>query len=108
LQQVREQKLRLLDHLIGTAEQRDWKIDAESLGRFHINYKLYFARLLDRQIGGLLTPENPRGINTGQTECLRNVRPVAQQPPSGSDHALCMLPALRFELPTWRAVHSGL
>jgi len=48
----------LFDHLVGSREQRRQHIQAQHLGRFHINDQLEFVGLLDRKIAGLFTFED--------------------------------------------------
>jgi hypothetical protein len=52
-------KLRLLDDLVGAAEQRDWEGKAERFGRLEVDDQLDFHCLLDRQLSRLGTFENP-------------------------------------------------
>jgi hypothetical protein len=52
----------LLDHLVGTAKQREREGDAERLGRLQVDDELDFGWLLDRQVGRLVALENPADI----------------------------------------------
>jgi putative tryptophan/tyrosine transport system substrate-binding protein len=45
---------RLLDHLVGAAEQRDWHLEAERPGGLQVDDKIDFRDLLHRQISRLL------------------------------------------------------
>jgi hypothetical protein len=58
-------KLRLLDHLVGAAEQSDRESKAKRLGSFEIDRELGPRGLLDRQVGRFVALENPAGIYTG-------------------------------------------
>ena len=48
-----QHKLRLLDHLVGAAEQRKRARNPKRLGSFEVKYQLDFDGLLDRQISRL-------------------------------------------------------
>ena len=53
-----QQNSRLFDHLVRTAEQRQWHCDAECPGGLKINYQLDLGSLLHRQVGRLVSFEN--------------------------------------------------
>src|SRR5215208_588200 len=67
------------DHLVGAAEQGKRKSNAEGLGGLQIDVQLDLACPLDRQVGRLVTPQNPTRIDAGQAICVRNERSVTQQ-----------------------------
>src|SRR5246127_352608 len=50
------------DHLVGSAEQREWDGEAKRLGRSQIDYQFNFRGLLDRQVSRLFTFENSADI----------------------------------------------
>ena len=62
---VRTERLALFDHLVGAAEQRNGKRQTERLRGLEVDDQLDFCRLLDRKVGGLLSFENPTGVDTG-------------------------------------------
>ena len=66
-----QHKLRLLDHLVGAAEQRKRARNPKRLGRFEVKYQLDVDGLLDRQISRFVTFE---------AELLGVVAPVCQMP----------------------------
>ena len=53
-----QQKVALLDHLVGRSEQRRWHGKAERFGRFEVYHQLIFCRCLHGQVGWLLTLED--------------------------------------------------
>ena len=53
-------KLRLFDHLIGTAEQRERDGNAERFSGFQIDYQFDRCGLLHRQIGLASPMQSPR------------------------------------------------
>ena len=66
-----QHKLRLLDHLVGAAEQRKRARNPKRLGSFEVKYQLDVDGLLDRQISQFVTFE---------AELLGVVAPVCQMP----------------------------
>ena len=74
-----QQKLRLFDHLVGAAKYRNWDGDAERFSGFEIDIKLHFGGLHHRQVAGLLTLENPPGIDAGLAIALAEVGTIAHQ-----------------------------
>src|SRR5215207_6430858 len=55
----------LLDHLIGACEERGRDREPERLGGLEVDDKLELGRLLDREIGGLGTPQDPVDVRRG-------------------------------------------
>jgi hypothetical protein len=55
--------LRLLNYLVGAAKEGDWQRDAKRLCGVHVDHQLNFRRLLDRQVGGLLTVEDAADVD---------------------------------------------
>ena len=53
------QKPNLLDHLVGKREQVVGDHDAEPLGRLDVDHQLKLGRSHDRQVTGILAPEEP-------------------------------------------------
>src|SRR5262249_46445627 len=45
-------------------------VNAQLLGGLQVDVQLDFSGLLDWQVGGLLTLENPAGIDSGPTVCI--------------------------------------
>src|SRR5207253_3223658 len=72
-----------LDHLVGAAEQRDWKRESERLRSLEVDHKLDFRRLLDRQVGGLLALENATDIDAQEAKRVRKARAIAHQATGG-------------------------
>src|SRR4029079_11141579 len=69
----------LFDQLVGTSRQWKWDSNAERPGGLQVNDQFNFANLLDREVGGLVTLENPFGIDAGQAVSVGNVRSVTHQ-----------------------------
>jgi hypothetical protein len=55
----------LFDHVVGTRQQRLRHGEAERLRGLLVDVQLDFSGLLHWQVGGLVTLENPAGINAG-------------------------------------------
>src|SRR5215469_12173255 len=70
---------RLLDHLVGNADESGRDRDAECPRRRQIDDKLKLGGLLDREVGGLGALENPAGILADLTIHVRDVGAVAHQ-----------------------------
>src|SRR6516164_7797757 len=58
----------LLNHLVGSGQQRFRDGEAERLGRFHVDGKPVFGRRLYWQVGGLRSFENAVDIACGLSE----------------------------------------
>ena len=56
-----------LDHLVGEREQLVGRVEAERLSGLEVDSNVELGRLHDWKIGGLLTLENPAGIDARQT-----------------------------------------
>src|SRR5262245_57807880 len=73
------QRSNLFDHLIGAAEQRERKGEAECPGGFKVDDQFNFRGLLHRQVRWLLALANPAGIDTSLSVDLDNVCTIAHQ-----------------------------
>src|SRR5207344_868441 len=69
----------LFDHLVGTAQERDWNGKAECLGGLEVEEQLDFSGLLNRQVGRLIAFENPAGVDACCPECVRKTASIAHQ-----------------------------
>src|SRR5262249_60740946 len=69
----------LFDHLSGCDEHRRRDRDAERLGGLEVDRQLGLRDLLDWQVGGLLTLDNPSGVDASLTVRLCNAAPLAPQ-----------------------------
>src|SRR5207248_3372852 len=76
-----------LDHLVGPAEQRDRKREAECLGSLEIDDHLDLAGLLDRQLARLLALEDAPGIGARQAIGVGGAAAVAHEPARGGELA---------------------
>src|SRR6266404_6836108 len=72
------------NQLFRSGEQRRRNFEAQRLGSLEVDHQLEFGRLHDREVGGLLTFEDPTGVDAGLTICIGNAGTVAHQY-SGSD-----------------------
>src|SRR5262249_21972808 len=75
-----QQKAPLFDHLVGEQLQRVGHLDAEQSRRLRVDDELEFARLQDRQVGGLRAFEDLPGVDGDMTRPVRAIDPVAHQP----------------------------
>src|ERR1700752_1313981 len=69
----------LLDHLICTAEQRQWNRDTKRLGSLQINDHLKLRHLLHRQICRLLSAENETGVAPNHPKSITIARTIARK-----------------------------
>jgi hypothetical protein len=76
------------DNLVGTSEDRNWDRKTERLGGLEIDDQLEGGRLLDRQIGWLLAPEDPSGVNAELAPRIGEARSIAIRPPAAANSRL--------------------
>src|SRR5262245_46470944 len=69
----------LFDHLVGDLLKMQRHVNTKCLGGLDIDHQLELRGLLDRQIDGLLTLENPTGVDSIQTMRIRKTASVAYQ-----------------------------
>ena len=68
---LQRSNLGLLDHLVGTAEQRRWHGEAERLGRSEVEDQRDPGGLLDRQVNrGSRQPESKKEFNVFHLQIL--------------------------------------
>ena len=72
----------LFDHFVSALQDRLRNSETERLGGLQVNSKLEYRWLLDRQIPGLRTTENPVNVSRGLAEKLLVTRAVG--PPNRS------------------------
>jgi hypothetical protein len=70
----------LLDHLVGTAKERDRNGEAERLGGLHIDNQFDLCGLLYRQVRRLLTFEDAAGVDASQMRTVGQAAAIAHQP----------------------------
>src|SRR5712691_7504052 len=73
-------KLSLLDHLVGSGEQRWRHGDADRPRRLRVDHKLELARLHDGQIRRLGSFEDTPAVDAYLAHRIRQTRAVADQP----------------------------
>src|SRR6516164_9458338 len=73
-----------LNDLICGRQQRFWNGEAEGLGGLEVDGHFDLHGLLDRQVAGLVSLENPARVDAGQTVRIRKTASVAHQS-AGSD-----------------------
>src|SRR5262245_9472843 len=69
----------LFDHLVGDLLKMQRHVNTKCLGGLDIDHQLELRGLLDRQVDGLLTLENPTGVDSIQTMRIRKTASVAYQ-----------------------------
>src|SRR5450830_760399 len=74
-----QQTASLFDHLVGAANQRQWDIQAECFRGLEIDDQIVVRLLLDREFGGLVSLDNPAGVNTHQAKRISKARAVTDQ-----------------------------
>src|SRR5437764_11667310 len=79
------QRSDLLDHFVGTAEQRQREREAERLGGLEIDEQLDLRGLLHRQVRRLLALEYPASLDAALTVPVRNAASIAQQATGGGE-----------------------
>jgi len=70
---------RSFDHLLGAQQNRRRYVQAKRFGGLQIHHQLEFGWLMNRQIGGLLTLENPADVDTDLAKRVRDAASVAHQ-----------------------------
>jgi hypothetical protein len=76
---------RLLDHLIGSAKQRERKGEAKRPCSIQVDHKFNFCGLLDWQVRRLFSLENSADVNGGLSICFRKLGPVTHQAAESSE-----------------------
>src|SRR5262249_59755187 len=76
---------RLLDHLIGSAKQRERKGEAKRPCSIQVDHKFNFCGLLDWQVRRLFSLENSADVNGGLSICFRKLGPVTHQAAEASE-----------------------
>src|SRR5262245_35332761 len=69
----------LFDHFVGGGGQLGWNVEAECRGSIEVDYKVKLGRQHDRYVRGVLTFENPAGIDADLAMRISNVWSVAHQ-----------------------------
>src|SRR5436190_4233504 len=75
-----QQKIFLLDHLVGASREPGRYVEAERLGSFQVDHELEPGGLIDRQVGGLFALENPSDVEASPAIRIRSVVAIAHQP----------------------------
>src|SRR5262245_9308438 len=84
---VHEEKLRLLDHLVGAGEQRWRHFDGEGSGSLQVNHELVLGRVLHREISWPLTLENAVNVSRRTSVRFDCIGSKGNQPAGGGKEA---------------------
>jgi hypothetical protein len=76
-----QQVAALLNHLVGAGKKRWRNVEAERLGGGQVDNEIELGRLLDRQVGGFRSAQNPVDIVGRAPVEVREVRSVGHQSP---------------------------
>src|SRR5215813_6931572 len=76
---VREQKLRLLDHLVGALLEKNRHLDTECLGGLEIDHQVELEGDLDRKLVRLRASQDAIGIDRCAPKVIRLVSSVGQE-----------------------------
>ena len=77
----------LLDNLVGAGDQGRRHLDAERPSSAGINHQLELRWQLNRQIGWLLTLENPAYVGAGHAIAFVGIRSITYQTTAGDEFA---------------------
>jgi len=80
----------LLDHLIGTGEERLGHVEAERFGGLQVDDKLVLCWLLHRKVRWFFTPKDAIGIDRGAAALISAVGSVADQTTVGDKQAVAV------------------
>src|SRR5258707_15544723 len=71
-----------LDHLIRPLQERRWNRQAEGLGGLEVDDQLELRRLLDGQVAGFCTLENPVHVHSSAPIHINSVRAIGHEAPA--------------------------
>src|SRR5215207_11274049 len=94
----------LLDYFISAGQERVWHPKAKPLCGLQIDDQLELGRLLNRQVGGLGTLEDPTDVEARQAVSPRDAGPVTDQAAKFDEIALVVD---RWNCVTCRQRHKG-